>query len=49
MESCDGELRTAVGRNFEILAALKRKDLFPADLRLVLGTFNNFSRLDRRV
>ena len=38
----DGELRTFVGREFQILAAWKWKDLFPADLRLVLGTFNIF-------
>ena len=45
----DGELWTVVGREFLILAAWKWKDPFPADLRLVLGTFNSFSLLDRRV
>ena len=35
----DGELRTFVGRELQILAAWKWKDLFPADLRLGLGTF----------
>ena len=47
-EERDGELRTIVGREFQILAAGEWKDLFPADLRLVVGTFNSFSLLDRR-
>ena len=46
-EERDGELRTFVGRELQILAAWKWKNLFPADLRLVLGTFNSFSLLDR--
>ena len=31
-----------VGRGFQILAAREWKDLFPAELRLVVGTFNSF-------
>ena len=38
-EERDGELRTFVRREFQILAAWKWKDLFPADLRLILGTY----------